>query len=551
MIQHIIPLLLVIFFVGYILFPIFKTVDTSLLSDTGTLSLKHYSDLFTLPSSRIPLLHSIILGLLSILVCGTIGTLLAFLIHFFDFPWKRLIDTLLLIPMIMPGLIIVYAFVQLYGESGMVTKAIQLLFHMEKAPFALSGLPGILIVHGYTQYVYFYITVSIAIQHMDQSVIEVARSLGASRSKILFSIILPFLKPALLAACAITFITGAGSFTAPSIIGGNFKVLTTQILLSKANNYMAVAATQVSVLTLLSLLFFMIFRFYEAKSRFATSVRGMAFQPVQIDRRSIRLLLRAFAICLILSILLPIVAIIVVSLAPSRIWMVHYFPTEFTLENYREIATKIRNIQPFLNSTGMAFLAGIMGLIIALPASFYIVKSDTRWKWLLEILAMLPWAIPASAIAINLINAFNVRSLFSGNRILVGTALLLPLGYFIKSLPVMVKTLNISFASLNDSYMEASRNLGATNFQTFRKITVPMLLPAILAGFLLMFIRSIGEYTISVFLYTITNKPMSIAMVNAVFEYNIGLAMAYGTLLLILTFLLSFIISLFFAKALR
>lgn len=542
--------LLLLFLFGYILFPALKTLETSLLVD-GSYSIIHYRELFTVEAYRLPLINSIVLGVLSVVVCGSVGMVLAFLIHFIEFPGHSIVDKLLFLPMVMPGIIIVFAFVQLYGESGMVTKGLQFLLRMESPPCTLSGLPGILFIHAYTQYVYFYITVSIAIRHMDYSVIESARSLGASRKKVFFSIILPFLKPAMIAACAMTFISGAGSFTAPSIIGGEYKVLTTQILLSKANNYMAVAATQVSVLTAISIVFFIIFRYYEARSQFTSSIKGSWFLPVKIHHPFFRNLLFVFAGVLIISILLPIMSIVLVSFVPSSSWMVNYFPQELTLENYVGIFTSARKLQPFVNSMLMALSAAGLGLAVGIPSSYIIVKTSTSFKWLVEILVMLPWAIPASAIAINLITAFNGPSFFSCNAVLLGTSLLLPLGYFIRSLPIMVKTLNVSFQNLNEIYVEASKSLGATGTQTFAKIAVPVLFPGILAGFLLIFMRSIGEYTVSVFLYNASNKPISIAMVNGVFEYNLGLAMAYGTLIILLTFFLSFLLTRFLSFSLR
>ncbi|WP_163338162.1 iron ABC transporter permease [Desulfopila sp. IMCC35008] len=535
---------LLLFLFGYILFPALKTLETSLTAN-GAFSFIHYKEFFTNETSRLPLLNSVTLGLLSVIACGSMGTSLAFAINFYEFPGRSVADKLLLLPLVMPGIIIVFAFVQLYGESGMVTKLLQLLLGMESPPFTLSGLTGILVIHAYTQYIYFYITVSIAIKQMDYSAIESASNLGASQTRVFFSIILPFLKPAIIAAAAMTFISGAGSFTAPSIIGGNFKVLTTQILLSKANNYMGIAATQVSILTSISILFFIVFRIYEAKSQFTSSVKGVLFRPVAIRNSLYRILIRSIVWIIIGSILLPMMTIVLVSFVPSSSWMVDYFPRVFTLDNYSAIFTSARKLQPFFNSSVMAIVAAGVGLIVAIPSSFVIVKTKLKAKWVVEFLTMLPWAIPPSAIAINIINAFNEPTIFSLNEVLVGTSILLPLGYLIRSLPIMVKTLNVSFQNLNEVYVEASKSLGGSNFDTFKNVAVPILFPGIWAGFLLIFIRSIGEYTVSVFLYNATNKPLSIAMVNGVFEYNLGLAMAYGTLLIVLTFLLSLIMSRF------
>ena len=537
-------LILLVFLFGYILFPALKTLETS-LTDNGLVSLVHYQAFFASETSRLPLLNSVILGLLSVLACGGVGISLAFAIHYYQFPGRGIADKLLLLPLVIPGIIIVFAFVQLYGESGMVTKSLQLLFGMESPPFRLSGLSGILFIHAYTQYIYFYLTVSIAIKQMDYSAIESARNLGASRRTVFYTIILPFLKPAIIAAAAMTFISGAGSFTAPSIIGGDYKVLTTQILLSKANNYMEIAATQVSILTGISIIFFIVFRIYEAKSQYTASVKGVLFRPVEIQDPFSRIIVRSVVWLVIISILLPIGTIVLVSFVPSSSWMVDYFPRELTLDNYRGIFSSARKLQPFFNSSVMALAAAAIGLVVAVPSSYVIVKTRLKTKWAVEFLTMLPWAIPASAIAINIINAFNEPTIFSFNSVLVGTSILLPLGYFIRSLPIMVKTLNVSFQHLNDEYIEASKSLGAGKLCTFTNIAVPILFPGILAGFLLIFVRSIGEYTISVFLYNASNKPLSIAMVNGVFEYNLGLAMAYGTLLIVLSFILSLIISRF------
>jgi iron(III) transport system permease protein len=524
--------------VGYIIYPTMKTLKVSLTVD-GTFSLIHYVGLFTSPTSLTVIKNSIVLGLLTVFVCGVIGSSLAFFVHYFKFPFKNLVDKLLLLPIMLPGIIIVFAFVQLYGESGLFTKTLQMALNLEKAPYNFSGLPGILFVHAYTQYIYFYITVSIAITHIDYSVIESARNLGASRIKIFTSVIWPYITPAIITASAVTFMTGIGSFTAPSIIGGGFKVLTTQILLSKANNYMDIAAAQVMILMVISLVFFIFFRWYERGTTFSGSVKGSAIRPIEIENRFLKALILLVAGLLIFAIILPILTISILSFVKSSSWMTNIYPQEFCLENFTAIFSKSRTFAPFFNSVTMSLEAAAACLIIAIPSSYIIERTKLNIRWLVEFLVMLPWAMPASAIAINIINANAEHNIFSFNIALVGTYILLPLGYVIRSIPIMIKTTHISFQNLNETYIEASKSLGASWIKTFVKVVLPILSPGLLSGFLLVFIRSIGEYTISAFLYTAANRPISIAMVNGIFEYNIGLAMAYGTLLLILTAIVS------------
>ena len=114
-----------------------------------------------------------------------------------------------------------------------MTKTLEHIFQLKKPLYDFGGLKGIILVHAYTQYVYFYMNVSVAIKQMDRSVIEASKNLGASNWQIFYTAILPFIKPALISSSILTFMTGISSFSAPSIIGGSFKVLTTQILLSK------------------------------------------------------------------------------------------------------------------------------------------------------------------------------------------------------------------------------------------------------------------------------------------------------------------------------
>lgn len=528
--------------IGFILYPVLKTFQVSLL-DTDGWSINNYTNFFKTESYVTALKNSIILAVLTVIICGIIGTLLAFFVHFFDLPFKKIIDKLLLLPIVLPGLIIVFAFVQLYGESGLVTKTIQTILKLEDIPYQLSGLKGILFIHAYTQYIYFYINVSIAIKHIDRYTVEAAKNLGASRWKIFTSIILPFIKPALIASSIITFMTGIGSFSAPSIIGGSYKVMTTQILLSKANNYMDIAATQVIVLTIVSLLYLGFFRYYENKNKFESSVKGVGIMPLKIGNPLLKTIMIVLSFSLILFILLPIITIFILSFVKPGTWMIDIYPREFSLENYIKIFTKSRSLAPFKNSIIMACITTLFCLFTAVPASYIIVKTKSRLKIIIELLIMLPWAIPSSAIAINMINTFNHPTVFTGNKILVGEYILLPIAYFASLIPLMFRTTTISLQNLNDTYIEASKSLRASQLQTFRKVVLPIINPGIMGGSMLIVIRSIGEYTISAFLYTVSNKPISIAMVNGIFEYEIGLSMAYGALVVVFALASSIFIS--------
>ena len=270
-------------------------------------------------------------------------------------------------------------------------------------------------------------------------------------------------------------------------------------------------------------------RIYERRAAFASSVRESELQPVKIKNKAAKTLMVTLASALIAMIVLPILTIVFLSFVKPGTWMIEIYPKEFSIDNYINIFTKPRSLAPFVNSIKMALLASLSAAAVSIPASYILTKTTSKTRPLIEFMVMLPFAMPASAIAINMINGFS--------QILLGTWLLLPLAYFVNLLPMAVRSISLSYQRLKGEYAEASKTLGAGNSTTFLKITLPLIAPGIWAGLLLVFIRSIGEYTISAFLYTASNRPISIAMVNSIFEFNIGLAMAYGSLVLALTFL--------------
>jgi len=511
-----------------IVFPAMKTLLVSFQTDQGV-SFANYEYLFKTPGSLNAISNTLLLGFLTVLICGAVGTFLAFFVHYFDFPFRNILDKVLMLPLVVPGLIIVFAFVQLYGESGLVTKTIENLFSMGGPLYHFSGLGGILFIHACTQYIYFYINVSIAIKQLDRSVIEASVNLGASTWKVFKTIILPYIMPALISSSILTFMTGIGSFSAPSIIGGNFKVLTTQVLLSKATMNLDLAAAQVIVLCFFALSYLAIASYYGKKSSFMSSIKGLPIEHVKIGNPFLKGTMSLTAIIIVLMIVLPIFTIVFLSFVKPGTWMVDIYPRAFNLGNYINLFSNSRVFAPFANSIKMASIAALATIGVAIPASYVLTKTQSRTNPILEFMVMLPFALPASAIAINMINGFSST--------LLGTWIFLPLAYFVSLVPLAVRSVRLSYERLQNEFGEASQNLGATRLQTFINITFPLIAPGVWAGFLLVFIRSLGEYTISVLLYTASNKPISIAMVNSMYAFDIGLAMAYGALVLAITFI--------------
>src|SRR5690606_11683024 len=140
----------------------------------------------------------------------------------------------------------------LYGESGFLARAVQAALGLETPPWTLTGAWAILLVHAYTMYVYFFLFTSAGLARLDAAYGEAAAALGASRPTTLRRVTLPMLLPAIAGAALLVFMTAMGSFSAPYVFGGGFRVLSTQIFASKLNGDLRMAAVETVVLALVS-----------------------------------------------------------------------------------------------------------------------------------------------------------------------------------------------------------------------------------------------------------------------------------------------------------
>ena len=144
--------------------------------------------------------------------------------------------------------------------------------------------------------------------------------------------------------------------------------------------------------------------------------------------------------------------------------------------------------------------------------------------------------MPASVIAINLINAFNQKSIFAFGNSLIGGFYIVPIAYTITAVPLLLSSNEVAIQGLNQNMEEASKSLGANMAYTFMHVIIPNIAPGIMAGGVLVFIRTIGEYTMSALLYGVHNRPISISMVTNMQEYKVGISLAYGVIVILICY---------------
>jgi iron(III) transport system permease protein len=517
-----------------VIYPNLHVVIASLLTNAGW-SLANYREVLSQKIVLESIFASVGISVLTVLFCAAVGVPLAFLFERYSFPARRLFATLAALPLVLPPLVGTVAFIFLCGESGILARLVQSVFHLEHSPWSLRGWGALLLFHTYTMYPFFYMLTGAGLTRIDAALAEAGRSLGASRVRLLMRVVLPQLTPSLIAAALLTFMTSMASFSAPLLFGGGVRVLTLEIFTARQRGDAGMAITETVVLALISLSALFFFQRYEGTRRFAAAaMKGATKQRRAVAAGKTRTFAIVCGVFFSLLLVLPVVTLVLVSFAREGNWTTQTLPTAYTLANYGKIFSDSRSSAVVLNSLSMSAIAAGAALLWSFcVAGLLASKGARRSKRLLSWLILVPWALPGTVVAVSLAEAYGKPSPLLGSFILVGTFWILPVVYFLRFMPLVVRSVQASLEQIDGALDEAAASLGARWWQRFTRVTLPLVWPGALAGTLLAFVIALGEYVASVLVFVPTNRPISIAIASELRDFNLGAAAAYGVVLML------------------
>ena len=517
-------LIFVVLIVG-ILYPNAFTFIYSFLPG-GEFSFAQYIRFFSTPSGREAITNSLFISLATVLLAAAIGIPLAFLFQRYEFRGRRLLRAIASAPVLLPPLVGVIAFYFLYGESGIVSRTLQRALGLSRPWPNPQGISAILFVHAYSMYVYFFMFVSAGLDRLDAAMEEAAETLGASGFEKLTRVTLPMLVPSLVGASLVTFMSSMASFSAPYIFGGGIRVLSVEIFNSKLNGNIPMALVETVLLALSSLAVLFVLRWYEGRHKYSAVGKGVASQRTLITSSTAKLLAAVIGTAAVLFLILPHLMVFVMSFVKDGTWTTELLPPIYTTENYSRLFRDPLVFEPIRNSLWMSTAATAANLVWGLFATFWLRRRQGRLRRFADVLIVLPWALPGTVVALSMVQSFST--------VLAGTIVLLPLVYFIRNLPLVVRAIDASFAQMDPAVEEAAATLGATSVYTIRRVVLPLVLPGAIAGSLLAFITALGEFVSSIIVYVYSNRPISIEILSQLRQFNFGTASAYGVLLIIL-----------------
>lgn len=530
-----VSLILVILFVGItILRPIWAMVNES-YSEEGQELFNRYLES---PVYRAIFENTVRMGLLVAAVGTALGFLMAYVQVKVDVPFKRFMHIVTLIPVISPPFAVATATILLFGRSGMISKDI---FGVR---YDIYGLDGLTLVLALSFFPVAYLNLRGMIQALDPALDEAATNLGAGKWRIFFTVTLPMLLPGLASSFLLLFVESVADLGNPLVLGGNYEVLATRIYVSVIGLYNTTAAAVLSLILLVpSLIVFMVQHYWISRLSVISVTGKPSGNPQQITHPMMRWTL--FAVAMAVSLLICLIYLTIVVGSLTRVIGVNNALTldhfDFVINGYgSEAMTDTTTLSAIATP-----VAGVLGILVA----FLVVRKKFLGRGLLDFATMLGIAVPGTVLGIGYLLVFNtptemtipiinktveVLPKITGGRGVFGGALAIVLVYVVRGVPAALRSGAAALTQIDPAIEEASTSLGANNFITFIRVTLPLVRPAFLAGLIYAFARSMTSISAIVFLTTPRTRIMTAQILNEVENGRYGNAFAYCVILILI-----------------
>lgn len=497
----------------------------------GTFTLANFGELL---SSRYngAIVNTLVVGFGSAFACGALGMLLAWLVFRTDMPGRGALAVLLTSTFYFPSFLTAEAWVVLLAPKSGMLNHLARQFFPGFGGIDIHSLGGIVWVTTLAYVPYTFLFLAGPLQSMDPSLEEAATMSGARRWRVVRTITLPLVSYALLSGALLTFILGIGLFGVPAVIGmpAQVYVLSTQIfqlLEFYPSNYQVAAALSVMLMALTMAAVWL--QRYITGRRAHTTITGKGYRPRQMPLGKWRW--TAFGICTSyfgLAVGVPAAALLYVSL--QRFYTGVFDLSRLTLVNYSRILFEYPITgRAFWNSFVLSAGGATIAILLCSLVAYMVIKGRGRRLGVLETLAMTPAGIPGLVIAVGLLWAY-IRSP------LYGTIFILLVSYVTHYLPHGFRIVSSNLVQMDNALEESARVAGASWLMTLKDIVMPLVRPALVSGWLLLFVAFFRELSSAVLLYTHGNEVLSVAIWDLHQNGNLGMLSALAILMLLVVY---------------
>lgn len=500
-------------------------------------TLKNYQNAYASQYTYSTFKNSLIFAAGSAGLSFLLGTVLAWLVERTNTPLRVIFVPIAVVPLILPGVLESIAWIFLLSPKfGYINVALKSLFGLESAPLNIFSLPGMIWAHSVGQVPLAFLMMVAAFKSMDPALEESAMMSGANSWQTLRRVTLRLLMPTSASVLLILFVRTLESFETPALIGipARIYVYTSEIYLAFSEyppDYGRGAALAVGLLILSAVGVWLYTRSTREGKRFQT-VTGKAFRPRQFDLGPWRWAGFGFLmVYFLVVVLLPFLVMLWASFLP-------FFATpsldalqKLSFENYQYLF----GFRPFWdamqNSIILAFMSASVAMVLTSLIAWIVYKSRLPGSWMLDFLAFVPITVPGIVLGMALILLYVAFPIP-----IYGTIWVLMIAYVTRYIPYGMRSASGAILQIHGELEEAAAASGASWWETFKRVTLPLLRPGIVAGWIYIFIVSFREFSTSILLATGESRVLSILLFTMFEQGQVTVVAAIG-ILMILTLL--------------
>jgi len=462
------------------------------------------------------LLNTAIMSVGVTILSVLIGVPLAWIVGRTDTPFKDYISMIAILPFIMPPVVVAVAWTYLgTPRVGFVNLFWKWMVDTKEPLFDIFTMGGLIFVMALSLAPYVFIFAVTAFKNMDPTLENAAHVSGANQWQTTFRITFPLAAPAILSGALLVFIQSLEIFAIPATIGvsGGIYVFATQLwrmMIGIPPNFSHAAAMAIPILLICGLALWGQTKALGRSAKY-TTIGGKGLKPRLVRLGRLKWVALGFAaVYLLVSAILPLLTLIYGTFISNR--GRPPIPEFLTFEHLREMLTGdggevvLRSIE---NSLFLSFMGATIGIALAAVVAYFVVRSKWKGRGTLDFLALIPVAIPGAVIAIAMLWAY-IREPFN----LYHTIWILLLAYITRFLPFGVKAVSNAVTQIHEELERAAAVSGANWFVVFWKVLVPLAMPGIVAGWIILFVSMMRELSASIMLFSSDNEVIGTLLIQ-------------------------------------
>jgi iron(III) transport system permease protein len=485
--------------------PVASVVYTAFASGAGGFTAEYFRSFFQISLMRESFWNSLHVAAMSVLFASLIAVPLAYFTVRYRFRGALLVQTLGVLPLVMPPFVGAVAMQLLFGRSGSVNLLLNEAFGFTLP--IMQGLSGVIFVESLHYFPFILLNLVVAMRNIDGAMEESAQNLGASGWRLFRRIVFPLALPGYVAGASLVFVKVFDDLGTPLVLG------TTNMLAPQA--YLRITSVGVEdpigyVISVIMIAFSALALWLSARI-----LKGRDYATLQrggggLRRRDLSpwqtLAAYAWVGLVLLLVLSPHIGILLMSF--SRVWSLSVLPEGFTLAHY---ATVFGESSAMIGNTLLyCGLAALIDVVLGTAIAYIILRTRLPGRQALDLAASAALAIPGVVLAIGYLRLFRGVELPFAVGAFTASWIVLVVVYAVRRLPYALRACMAALSQLHESLEEAAGNLGATQARTVRRIVVPLMAGGILAGFVTSFITAAVELSATIVLSSSASQaPMS------------------------------------------